>query len=65
MTMHDPLRGTLWTPTDTQWLALHYGRFPMRFITEHLKRTPLAVRLKVHRIRKARGETIHVEQVRA
>lgn len=51
MSKSDPIRGTTWTQTEIEHLWLHYSRFPVSFIAKQLKRSELACRVRMWRLR--------------
>jgi hypothetical protein len=52
----DHKRGTIWPEHEKAWLWLHYGRFPMKFIADTLRRTPLACRVQICRMKRQRTD---------
>lgn len=59
----DCSRGTIWTDEEVHYLALHYGRFPVKFIAKHLRRSPMSVRIMAFRIRHGRKKQ-HADEIR-
>lgn len=47
----DTDRGSLWTREEIEWLRDNYGNMSSSEAAEILRRSPISVRIKMHRVR--------------